>query len=451
MLEYELLKNSKSVELEAVVLGSILLENSLLSEVKQKINEDDFSLESHKLIYSLMLRLERQGLEIDIHILNLELKKYDSSGIDYNYLNKCIEAVASPSALPSYLKKLKQLSTVNQLVKLAYNINNQIAEGELNTKDIISNTLDSLYTIQSNDFNLAKKGLSHLSETLKERSQDYINSRIEGKKQDITKISTGYIDLDKMLNGGAGEGEVIIIAGRPAMGKTGLALNIALNLSINLKEKATLIYSLEMTKKSLADRILAMKTEINSYSLRTGSFEEFQDEIIKDAEKELSKLEVYISDESNLSVYKIRNDIKEKNLQGTKIGSVIIDYLQLMEGNSKDGNREKEVAQIMRQLKLLSLEFNIPVIVLSQLSRNLEQRSDKRPRLSDLRESGAIEQDCDIAMFVYRDEYYNNNSTQKGEAEILVEKHRNGPVGTVKLYFDNAIVKFKNLEGFGHG
>ena len=217
-----------------------------------------------------MLRLERQGLEIDIHILNLELKKYDSSGIDYNYLNKCIDAVASPSALPSYLKKLKQLSTVNQLVKLAYNINIQIAEGELNTKDIISNTLDSLYTIQSNDFNIAKKGLTHLSETLKERCQDYINSRIEGKKQDITKISTGYIDLDKMLNGEAGEGEVIIIAGRPAMGKTGLALNIALNLSINLKEKATLIYSLEMTKKSLADRILAMKTEINSYSLRTG-------------------------------------------------------------------------------------------------------------------------------------------------------------------------------------
>jgi replicative DNA helicase len=254
-----------------------------------------------------------------------------------------------------------------------------------------------------------------------------------------------------MLNGGAGEGEVIIIAGRPAMGKTGLALNIALNLSINLKEKATLIYSLEMTKKSLADRILAMKTEINSYSLRTGSFEEFQDEIIKDAEKELSKLEVYISDESNLSVYKIRNDIKEKNLQGIKIGSVIIDYLQLMEGDSKDGNREKEVSKIMRQLKLLSLEFNIPVIVLSQLSRNLEQRSDKRPRLSDLRESGSIEQDCDIAMFVYRDEYYNNNSTQKGETEILVEKHRNGPVGTVKLFFDAQIVKFKNLEGFGHG
>lgn len=451
MIENELFKKSQSVELEAVIFGSILLENSLLSEVKQKINEDDFSLESHKLIYSLMLRLERQGLEIDIHILNLELKKYDNSGIDYNYLNKCIEAVASPSALPSYLKKLKQLSTVNQLVKLAYNINNQIAEGELNTKDIISNTLDSLYAIQSNDFNLAKKGLTHLSETLKERSQDYINSRIEGKKQDITKISTGYIDLDKMLNGGAGEGEVIIIAGRPAMGKTGLALNIALNLSINLKEKATLIYSLEMTKKSLADRILAMKTEINSYSLRTGSFEEFQDEIIKDAEKELSKLEVYISDESNLSVYKIRNDIKEKNSQGTKIGSIIIDYLQLMEVDSKDGNREKEVSKIMRQLKLLSLEFNIPIIVLSQLSRNLEQRSDKRPRLSDLRESGSIEQDCDIAMFVYRDEYYNNNSTQKGEAEILVEKHRNGPVGTVKLFFDAQIVKFKNLEGFGHG
>lgn len=451
MLENELFKKSQSVELEAVVLGSILLENSLLSEVKQKINENDFSLESHKLIYSLMLRLERQGLEIDIHILNLELKKYDSSGIDYNYLNKCIDAVASPSALPSYLKKLKQLSTVNQLVKLAYNINNQIAEGELNTKDIISNTLDSLYTIQSNDFNIAKKGLTHLSETLKERCQDYINSRIEGKKQDITKISTGYIDLDKMLNGGAGEGEVIIIAGRPAMGKTGLALNIALNLSINLKEKATLIYSLEMTKKSLADRILAMKTEINSYSLRTGSFEEFQDEIIKDAEKELSKLEVYISDESNLSVYKIRNDIKEKNLQCIKIGAVIIDYLQLIECDSKDGNREKEVSKIMRQLKLLSLEFNIPVIVLSQLSRNLEQRSDKRPRLSDLRESGSIEQDCDIAMFVYRDEYYNPNSTQKGESEILVEKHRNGPVGTVKLFFDAQIVKFKNLEGFGHG
>lgn len=165
----------------------------------------------------------------------------------------------------------------------------------------------------------------------------------------------------------------------------------------------------------------------------------------------MSKLEVYISDESNLSVYKIRNDIKEKNLQGIKIGSVIIDYLQLMEGDSKDGNREKEVSKIMRQLKLLSLEFNIPVIVLSQLSRNLEQRSDKRPRLSDLRESGSIEQDCDIAMFVYRDEYYNNNSTQKGEAEILVEKHRNGPVGTVKLFFDAQIVKFKNLEGFGHG
>jgi replicative DNA helicase len=157
MIENELFKKSQSVELEAVILGSILLENSLLSEVKQKINEDDFSLESHKLIYSLMLRLERQGLEIDIHILNLELKKYDNSGIDYNYLNKCIEAVASPTAVPSYLKKLKQLSTVNQLVKLAYNINNQIAEGELNTKDIISNTLDSLYAIQSNDFNLAKK------------------------------------------------------------------------------------------------------------------------------------------------------------------------------------------------------------------------------------------------------------------------------------------------------
>jgi replicative DNA helicase len=260
-----------------------------------------------------------------------------------------------------------------------------------------------------------------------------------------------------MLSGGVGKGEFIIIAGRPAMGKTGIAVNIAENIALGVgqrdkyNKKAVVIFSLEMTKESLVDRIIAGQIKLNSYQLRTGNFDSNIDEKLDAIVTKFNDTNFYCFDGGNLGINSIRNELRKLITKEIEIGCIIIDYLQLMEEKdlNRNSNREQEISKLSRGLKLLSKELNTPVIALSQLSRNVETRANKRPQLSDLRESGSLEQDTDIVMFIYRDEYYNTESVKKGTAEVIVAKQRNGSIGTVELNFNSTLVKFNSLEEFG--
>ena len=432
------------VEAEQAVIGSMLTDRDAVISAIEVLKEEDFYREDNKTIYEAILNLYNRSEPIDIITLKAELTsmgKFDKIG-GLEYIVGLPEKVPTTANVEKYINIVKEKAELRSLIKAANEI---IEEGYDPTQDIdeIMNSAEKkiFNIIQDKDQKTYSAIKDVLIDTFTELEQLY------NQKQHITGVPTGFIDLD-YRTAGLHNSDLILIAARPAMGKSAFALNIATNAAVR-SNIPVVLFSLEMSKEQMVNRILCSEALVDSNKVRTGKIDD--DDWIKlaDTMGELSEAPIYIDDTPGISINEIRAKCRKLKLE-KDIGLVVIDYLQLVQGSSKraSASREQEISEISRSLKILAKEINVPVIALSQLSRAPEQRPDHRPMLSDLRESGAIEQDADIVMFLYRDEYYNEDSEDKGQAEVIIAKHRSGSTGTVKLAWLGNLTKFANLDRY---
>ena len=432
------------VEAEQAVIGSMLTDRDAVISAIEVLKEEDFYREDNKTIYEAILNLYNRSEPIDIITLKAELTSmgmFDKIG-GLEYIVGLPEKVPTTANVEKYISIVKEKSELRRLIKAANEIIEQGYDPTENIDDIMNSAEKKIFNImQDKD----QKSYSPIKDVLIDAFTEL--EQLYNQKQHITGVPTGFIDLD-YKTAGLHNSDLILIAARPAMGKSAFALNIATNAALKAKVPAVL-FSLEMSKEQMVNRILCSEAMVDSNKVRTGKIDD--DDWIKlaDTMGDLSEAPIYIDDTPGISINEIRAKCRKLKLE-KNIGLVVIDYLQLVQGSSKraQGSREKEISEISRSLKILAKEINVPVIALSQLSRAPEQRPDHRPMLSDLRESGAIEQDADIVMFLYRDDYYNEDSEDKGLAEVIVAKHRAGSTGTVKLVWLGNYTKFANMERY---
>lgn len=432
------------VEAEQAVIGSMLTDRDAVISAIEVLKEDDFYREDNKTIYEAILNLYNRSEPIDIITLKAELTSmgmFDKIG-GLEYIVGLPEKVPTTANVDKYISIVKEKSELRRLIKAANEIIEQGYDPTENIDDIMNSAEKKIFNImQDKD----QKSYSPIKDVLIDAFTEL--EQLYNQKQHITGVPTGFIDLD-YKTAGLHNSDLILIAARPAMGKSAFALNIATNAALKAKVPAVL-FSLEMSKEQMVNRILCSEAMVDSNKVRTGKIDD--DDWIKlaDTMGDLSEAPIYIDDTPGISINEIRAKCRKLKLE-KNIGLVVIDYLQLVQGSSKRAasSREQEISEISRSLKILAKEINVPVIALSQLSRAPEQRPDHRPMLSDLRESGAIEQDADIVMFLYRDDYYNEDSEDKGLAEVIVAKHRAGSTGTVKLVWLGNYTKFANMERY---
>lgn len=432
------------VEAEQAVIGSMLTDRDAVISAIEILKEEDFYREDNKTIYEAILNLYNRSEPIDIITLKAELTSmgmFEKIG-GLEYIVGLPEKVPTTANVERYINIVKEKSELRRLIKAANEIIEQGYDQTENIDDIMNSAEKKIFNImQDKD----QKTYSAIKDVLVDAFTEL--EQLYNQKQHITGVPTGFIDLD-YKTAGLHNSDLILIAARPAMGKSAFALNIATNAAVKAKVPAVL-FSLEMSKEQMVNRILCSEAMVDSNKVRTGKIDD--DDWIKlaDTMGDLSEAPIYIDDTPGISINEIRAKCRKLKLE-RNIGLVVIDYLQLVQGSSKraSGSREQEISEISRSLKILAKEINVPVIALSQLSRAPEQRPDHRPMLSDLRESGAIEQDADIVMFLYRDDYYNEDSEDKGLAEVIVAKHRAGSTGTVKLVWLGNYTKFANMERY---
>lgn len=428
----------QNLEAEEAILGGILLDSEAIGRVAETLKPESFLLKSHQTIFKAGLALHSQGKPTNLMTVTSWLA-------DQNLLEQVggqlklvqlVDRTVSATNIDQYAQLTLDKKIRRDLIKSAHQI---IELAEDTSQDLETVLNKSEQQISDISQSRPQQDLVSIGETLIDTFQE-IEDRSDGKIP--PGIPCGFYDLDGMT-GGFQRSDLIIIAGRPAMGKSSIAINIA--ESIAKKQKLPVaVFSLEMSRGQLVQRILSAEAKIESNRIRSGIITQEEWEPLTAAISNLAELPLYIDDTANITVSEIRS--KSRKLQtenGGKLGLILIDYLQLMEGGGD--NRVQDLSRITRQLKGLARELNVPVIALSQLNRSLESRTNKRPMLSDLRESGSIEQDSDIVIMIYRDEYYNPDTSDHGIAEIILAKHRNGPTGTVKLLFDPQFTKFKNL------
>ena len=429
------------LEAEQAVIGSMLTDKDAVISAIEVLSDYDFYREDNKIIYSAILNLYNRGEPIDIITLKSELAsmgKLEAVG-GLEYLAELPEKVPTTANVDKYIKIVEEKSTLrtlirtaNELITLGYDPTQEVEELMDNAEKKIFNVMQSRN----------QKGYSSMKDILVDTFVEL--EELYNRKQHVTGVPTGFVDLDYKTAGLHGS-DLILVAARPAMGKSAFALNIATNAAVRAKTPVA-IFSLEMSKEQMANRILCSEALVDSNKVRTGKVED--DDWVKLAQASgiLSEAQIFIDDTPGISIMEIRAKCRKMKLE-KDMGLVVIDYLQLVQGSSKRGaSREQEIAEISRSLKILAKEINVPVIALSQLSRAPEQRPDHRPMLSDLRESGSIEQDADIVMFLYRDDYYNQDSEKKNVAEVILAKHRAGSTGTVELAWLGSYTKFANLE-----
>ena len=432
------------VEAEQAVIGSMLTDRDAVISAIEILKEEDFYREDNKTIYEAILNLYNRSEPIDIITLKAELTSmgmFEKIG-GLEYIVGLPEKVPTTANVERYINIVKEKSELRRLIKAANEIIEQGYDPTENIDDIMNSAEKKIFNImQDKD----QKTYSAIKDVLVDAFTEL--EQLYNQKQHITGVPTGFIDLDYKM-AGLHNSDLILIAARPAMGKSAFALNIATNAAVKAKVPAVL-FSLEMSKEQMVNRILCSEAMVDSNKVRTGKIDD--EDLIKlaDTMGDLSEAPIYIDDTPGISINEIRAKCRKLKLE-RDIGLVVIDYLQLVQGSSKraSGSREQEISEISRSLKILAKEINVPVIALSQLSRAPEQRPDHRPMLSDLRESGAIEQDADIVMFLYRDDYYNEDSEDKGLAEVIVAKHRAGSTGTVKLVWLGNYTKFANMERY---
>ena len=424
------------LEAEQAIIGSMLTDRDAVISAIEILKEEDFYREDNKAIYTAILNLYNRAEPIDIITVKSELEsmgKFEQVG-GLEYLAELPEKVPTTANAMKYIKIVEEKSTLRRLIKTA----NEIIElGYSPTEDVE----DIMEGAEKKIFNIMQeknqKGYAPIKDVLVESFTKL--EELYNRKQHITGVPSGFTELDYRTAGFHGS-ELILIAARPAMGKTAFALNIATNAAVKANVPVA-VFSLEMSKEQLVNRILCSESMVDSNKVRTGKLEEDDWTKLAGAIGPLSEAEIFIDDTPGINITEIRAKCRKLKLE-KNIGMVVIDYLQLIQGsNKRGGSREQEISEISRSLKILAKELDVPVIALSQLSRAAEQRPDHRPMLSDLRESGAIEQDADIVMF-----YYNQDSEKKDIAEIIIAKHRGGSTGTVELLWLGSYTKFVNLE-----
>ena len=430
------------LEAEQAIIGSMLTDKDAAISAIEVLKEDDFYREDNRAIYTAIVNLYNRAEPIDIITVKAELEsmgKFEQVG-GLEYLAELPEKVPTTANASKYIKIVEEKSELRTLIKAANEIIESGYDPTEDVEDIMEGAEKKIFNIMQKK---NQKGYTPIKDVLVDSFT--LLEELYNRKQHITGVPTGFSELDYKTAGFHGS-DLILIAARPAMGKSAFALNIATNAAIKANVPVV-IFSLEMSKEQMVNRILCSEAMVDSNKVRTGKLEEDDWAKLAGAIGPLSEAEIYIDDTPGISVTEIRAKCRKLRLE-KNIGMVVIDYLQLVQGsnNRKNGSREQEISEISRSLKILAKEIGVPVIALSQLSRAVEQRPDHRPMLSDLRESGAIEQDADIVMFLYRDDYYNQDSEKKDIAEVILAKHRGGSTGTVELLWLGSYTKFVNLE-----
>lgn len=431
----------QNVEAEESIISAILLDNSTLIDVVEILSADDFYKPSHKKIFTAIADLFARSEPVDLVTLSEMLQKngqLEEIG-GASYLARIIDTAPMAVNARHYAKIIKDKAVLGRLINKASTIIQKCHERNIEVEDAIDFAETAIFEVSGDKIKPSFYPISNIIQTNIDTLEDRQN-----RNEIFTGNPTGFRQLDHMTSG-LQNSDLIILAARPSMGKTAFALNIARNTAFMTK-KAVAVFSLEMSKEQLSMRMLASEARVDSGLIRNGKFSTSDWQRITEAAGYLSEAPLFIDDSPNLTAMEIR--AKSRRLKMEKnLGLIIIDYLQLMKGRSDSETRAIEISEISRSLKALAKELEVPVIALSQLNRMLEQRSDKRPMMSDLRESGALEQDADLVVFIYRDEVYNKdeNNPNKGKAEIIIAKQRNGPVGTVHLAFLGHYTRFEDL------
>ncbi len=427
-----------NVDAERATLGSVLLNRDALAAIESWLKPEFFYVERHALIYEAMVQCFNNRVPPDTRTVAEELRRrgqLDNVG-GVLYLSELIETVPTSYHIEYYARAIERTSTLRRLI----NTGAQIAALGYDEQREIDDTIDKAESLL---FDIAQKRTTqdfvHISSVVDTYFEQL--NYLQEHRGEVMGVQTGYRDFDQ-ITGGLQRSDLIILAARPGTGKTSFAMSLAYNVAMYFQQTVA-VFSLEMGREQLVQRLIAMETQIDTHRLRLGQVPDNQLKVVFEAMGRLSQAPIYIEDTPGISVMELRSKARRlKSQHGCDL--IVIDYLQLMSGRGKE-NRVQEVSEISRGLKALARELNVPVIALSQLSRAVEGRQSHVPMLSDLRESGSIEQDADIVMFIYRDELYNKESDKKGIAEIHIAKHRNGPVGVVNMRFDPATTRFADL------
>ena len=429
----------QNIEAEQSVLGAILLDNAALNRSMEIVSEEDFYRTANQMVYRSMVALSERNQAVDQITLTDYLRgtgELEQVG-GASYIAELVQMVPSAANIRYHCQIVRDKSLLRGLVRTATDVVMKGYEGTTQTDELLE-------FAEREIFRLAQGHLGGSFTPVSSIIQDSVEivDRLYSRQEKITGVPTGFTDLDNLL-AGLQASDLIIVAGRPSMGKTSLALGMAEQAA--LKGNAVVgIFSLEMSRAQLVLRMLSSQAHLDSHSVRTGQLKGPDWVALTEAAGKLEQAKIFIDDSGNLSVQQMRG--KARRLKAEHgLNLLIIDYLQLMDGKGSSESRQQEISDISRALKALAKELDIPVVALSQLSRAVENRTDKRPMLADLRESGAIEQDADVVMFIYRDEVYNPETDDKGIANILVRKHRNGPIGEVDLQFHDRYAKFNDL------
>lgn len=424
---------------EQAVLGSMLKDQEAVTSAIEVLKIDDFYRNDHKEIFGAMYDIYNSGGNIDMVTVQNELtiRGVSEKVGGLAYLSTIMDSVPTTSNIESYVKIVEEKATIRGLIKSANDILKMGYSGTENADNVVEQAEKSIFNVLQNR---NSRGYNSLKEILM-LSFDKLEDMFKNKRK-LAGTESGFIDLDKKISG-LKPTELLIIAARPAMGKTSFVLNVA--TSVAMKSKVpVMVFSLEMGKEQMTNRILCSESEVDSMKFQNADLN--NDEWLKlgEASSKLADIPLYIDDTPGLSSVELRAKCRKAKLE-KNIGLVIIDYLQLMEAKTKSPSRQQEISEISRSLKILAKELNVPVIALSQLSRATESRTDHKPMLSDLRESGAIEQDADIVMFLHREDYYNPETEKKNIAEVIIAKNRSGSTGTVELAWIGQYTKFGNL------
>lgn len=433
----------QNVEAEVSLLGSILLDGDVITTIADKISNEDFYDRRHGIIYDAILRLYEQNKPVDLLTLSSTLN--DRGDLEQvggaSYLTELTNAVPTAAHGEHYADIVAEKALRRKLIKASEDITSMsFSDNTTSVQEILEQAEARLFSVSQRTL---KQDLVSIEQILAE-GFDRLDE-LHKNKGALRGIRTGWKDLDKKTSG-LQRSDLIVLAARPAMGKTTMVGNLVQNVA-GLEKQAVLFFSLEMSKDQLVDRMLAAESGVDAWKIRTGDLNDDDFEKLGQAMGSLSESPIFIDDTPGISIMEMRTKAR-REANKHPLGLIVVDYLQLMSGTGKanDFNRVQEISEISRGLKLIAREMNVPVVALSQLSRSVEQRPDKIPQLSDLRESGSIEQDADIVMFIYREDYYNPETDRQHITDLIIAKHRNGPTGKIELYFHPEQLKFLSLD-----
>lgn len=431
----------QNVDAEMSLLGAVLIDEETLADISEHVTHNDFYDKRHGIIYGAMMRLYEKHKPVDLLTLTDELnKKKELEGVGGSaYLSELTNYVPTAAHAEAYAELVAGKAVRRRLIKASGDISELGFDEEYSTQELLEKAEAELFSVSDQSL---KQDLVSLESILTE-SFDRMEE-LHRNKGSLRGVRTGYRDLDNMT-AGLQRSDLIILAARPAMGKTTLVTNLAYNVATVAKQPV-LFFSLEMSKEQLVDRMLADASGVDAWNIRTGNLSDDDFSKLSDAMGEMAEAPIFIDDTPGVSVLEMRTKAR-RAAHEQPLGLIIVDYLQLMQGSGRsDGNRVQEVSEISRGLKLIARELNVPVIALSQLSRSVESRNPQIPQLADLRESGSIEQDADIVMFIYREAYYNPETERENVTDLIIAKHRNGPTGKVELYFHPERLRFMSLD-----